>query len=702
MSIQTNKLPDNPQIEVIKSGKTGLFTNYIYKAIPLAFDESMSYYETLCGLLNYLQNTIIPTVNNNADAVAELQNLYEQLRSYVDNYFTNLDVQEEINNKLDQMVTDGTLPEIIASYLNSKAIFGFDNVESMKNATNLINGSYAQTLGFYNKNDGGSALYKIRNITNDDVVDNMFIIPLNGNELIAELIYDVINLKQIGCYGDNVHDDGLKIKTIFENLKEKDIVYIPKGTYLCDVNMNINVNNIKIYGDGRDISIINLNQKYINFTSNQLKIENIGFTNQNKIEITGYHNTIKSCSINYGTNGLILNNAYIVQVLNTYITQNSGIGIILNNESYETIIDNSVIDNNYLGILVIGVSTGARISNCTIEGNRNRTSNQGVGLAISCTSADLHISNCWFETNGSSNNSADIINLGIYNDSEISSIVDYVSSLYTFNLKDTSGIIEVKSSHFTFTKYGIITNGYKNKTIIENNTFSGKLDLHNKPILYYTNYTKEEILICNNNQITNTGNQAITEQMLNGVKLSYIYTNIEITDVQKIKNYIKGTVLLDNKPLFVYEENIKNLSNVKFLYQYQNGGTKYNSGYLLGNITDSYSTSGTTYITNTKDSSSDFDIFDDTENITSFVIIENFNATLQCRTGNNKPTDITPYEDGLFPIINKQLYNKKAFALNTNQVIFALIQFNANEKKASKQCLAFKPTGYYFSIYNPV
>ena len=77
MSIQTNKLPDNPQIEVIKSGKTGLFTNYIYKAIPLAFDESMSYYETLCGLLNYLQNTIIPTVNNNADAVAELQSLYE-------------------------------------------------------------------------------------------------------------------------------------------------------------------------------------------------------------------------------------------------------------------------------------------------------------------------------------------------------------------------------------------------------------------------------------------------------------------------------------------------------------------------------------------------------------------------------------------------------------------------------------------------
>lgn len=115
-----NNLPNNPNIEVIKaSNDTGLFTNYIFKAIPLAFDESMSYYETLLGLLNYLKNVIIPTVNNNADAVSELQNLYEELRTYVDNYFTNLDVQEEINNKLDSMVSDGTLQSVIEKTFNS-------------------------------------------------------------------------------------------------------------------------------------------------------------------------------------------------------------------------------------------------------------------------------------------------------------------------------------------------------------------------------------------------------------------------------------------------------------------------------------------------------------------------------------------------------------------------------------------------------
>ena len=39
----------------------------------------------------------------------------------------------------------------------------------MKSATNLINGSYARTLGYYNKNDGGSATYKITNTQNNKI-----------------------------------------------------------------------------------------------------------------------------------------------------------------------------------------------------------------------------------------------------------------------------------------------------------------------------------------------------------------------------------------------------------------------------------------------------------------------------------------------------------------------------------------------------
>lgn len=59
----------------------------------------------------------------------------------------------------------------------------------MKNATNLVNGSFVKTFGKNNYNDGYGEFYKIRNITNTDVVDNINIIALNNsNILIAELI----------------------------------------------------------------------------------------------------------------------------------------------------------------------------------------------------------------------------------------------------------------------------------------------------------------------------------------------------------------------------------------------------------------------------------------------------------------------------------------------------------------------------------
>ena len=106
---------NNPQI-IVKNAPFKHFCMSI-GAIPTSYLDSLDYYETLLWLIKYLEETIIPTVNNNGEAVSELQTLYIELKNYVDNYFTNLDVQEEINNKLDDMVEDGTLETIIAKYI---------------------------------------------------------------------------------------------------------------------------------------------------------------------------------------------------------------------------------------------------------------------------------------------------------------------------------------------------------------------------------------------------------------------------------------------------------------------------------------------------------------------------------------------------------------------------------------------------------
>ena len=90
--------------------------------MPAVLDDSLSYYECLCKIVAKLNDTI-KAVNNIVANQSELVNQFNQLKTYVDNYFENLDVQEEINNKLDAMAESGELESIIAQYLQYSNYF---------------------------------------------------------------------------------------------------------------------------------------------------------------------------------------------------------------------------------------------------------------------------------------------------------------------------------------------------------------------------------------------------------------------------------------------------------------------------------------------------------------------------------------------------------------------------------------------------
>lgn len=81
------------------------FEFWCQKVLPLAYDDSLSYYELLCKVIDYLNKTITD--------VTYLHDEFVKLKDFVDNYFKNLDVQQEINKKLDEMATDGTLTAIL-------------------------------------------------------------------------------------------------------------------------------------------------------------------------------------------------------------------------------------------------------------------------------------------------------------------------------------------------------------------------------------------------------------------------------------------------------------------------------------------------------------------------------------------------------------------------------------------------------------
>lgn len=81
--------------------------------LPSSYMVSLSYEEQLLWLCEYLKKTVIPAINNNAEALEEVQKLFNQLKEYVENYFENLDVQDEINNKLDEMALSGELEDLL-------------------------------------------------------------------------------------------------------------------------------------------------------------------------------------------------------------------------------------------------------------------------------------------------------------------------------------------------------------------------------------------------------------------------------------------------------------------------------------------------------------------------------------------------------------------------------------------------------------
>lgn len=156
------------------------FKSWLASNIPAVYDNTMSYYEELCALIAYLEKQVTPAVNANTTGLAAL-------KKYVEDYFKDLDVQAEIDNKLDEMSESGQLAEIIAQYIELNGVLAYDTKTQLKAANNLINGSICETLGATSITDGRGSLYKIRTITSSDVVDDENIVALaNYPTLIAQ------------------------------------------------------------------------------------------------------------------------------------------------------------------------------------------------------------------------------------------------------------------------------------------------------------------------------------------------------------------------------------------------------------------------------------------------------------------------------------------------------------------------------------
>lgn len=195
-------------------------TNFPY--IEKDFD-ALTDYELLCLVVKYL-NDVIANQNEQNDSITRmyesflalqtyvnntkdtLEDAFNNLDDYVRNYFANLDVQDEIDHKLDEYVEDGTLEHIIASYLQTQKIYN-THTEMISDASNLVDGLNVQTLGYYNLNDGGGAFYHMTVTASQTEYQEQI-----GDLYATMIIEDSVNVAQFGAYGDNLHDDTEAIK----------------------------------------------------------------------------------------------------------------------------------------------------------------------------------------------------------------------------------------------------------------------------------------------------------------------------------------------------------------------------------------------------------------------------------------------------------------------------------------------------------
>lgn len=353
---------------MVEINKLPLFVRCVIQNFPFIEEDfdALTNYQLISKVVGYL-NKIIISQNQVIDTTNELSVAFQQLHDYVANYFDNLDLQEEVNNKLDEMAESGVLQEIITTYIQANVAWTFDTVADMKSSTNLINGSYAQTLGFYTANDGGGAVYKI---TNNGTANEKDIIAIG--DLKAHLQYfDSINVKQVGAYGDDSHDDVITIQHAIDLAHETGInkVLLPIGTYRVSKALII-PEYMVLEGVSRIDTII---LKTANESSNPFSVDAVViFKQTDNFEFAYNHSqTIKNLTIK-GNNdtvyGVYAEKAVPRTTISNVVVRNIQYGIYYKKGGWLYTVEDVSILPEHTGFYAGDVSTTLNLNNVYVNG----------------------------------------------------------------------------------------------------------------------------------------------------------------------------------------------------------------------------------------------------------------------------------------------------------------------------------------------
>lgn len=160
------------------------FMNFCIQNFPFieATYDAIDNYDMWCKLVAKM-NEVINNENTLGVNFNEVLTAFNNLQSYVNNFFDTLDVQDEVNSKLDDLVNDGTLEKLINNeILQDLQTKVNNNTTNITNNTNLITQANWQSTGMsihISIDDVENCLQNLINNIYDSLFDEPFFGMLN-------------------------------------------------------------------------------------------------------------------------------------------------------------------------------------------------------------------------------------------------------------------------------------------------------------------------------------------------------------------------------------------------------------------------------------------------------------------------------------------------------------------------------------------
>lgn len=497
------------------------FEAWVQQTLPAIYDDSLSYTDLLAKMLYYL-NTI---AENNTTLSNDMTNAI----NYINNYFNNLDVQAEINNKLDEMAVDGTLETLIGKYITTRNQIIFESVLDMLNSNETKeNGNYL-CYGYLDKFDGGRGYY-VATKTRDDTKWQ-----LDNGTLYFTLIND--NPVNLSSFGGHTSSDILKKAFAYAMTNKFDIV--GNGQYTTNepliVNEKININVKTIIANNFTDYILKCTYDYskpvkLNKIEVHLDCNNVS----SGIYVSGVKKSLilNSEIIHINGCGICLHSGYECYIENAHLygTGNSTIGILIDTE--DCVIDNCVgIDCKTF----IKANKLNQVSQCHAWIGTPELLENSIFIDIGPEYLAGNISNCYSDTyqttlymrNYSSSLSIDNLlinyNPNIYNQSSVKDNPRYLFYFNSTTGENISYTDRIALTNFNIESQNSKINGQFKFSNIENNvTKCGR----NKP-LYITPL---------NFSLTNLESITNSETTIIKISRNYLFINL----IGKIKSSVTG------------------------------------------------------------------------------------------------------------------------------------------------------------------